>query len=69
MCSKHAVMYFKHCAGAETYEGAAGMVPSKIVGGGDGDAYVPPKFQKYLIKYKFLVFPLFILALVLCVWL
>jgi len=41
------------------------MVPSKILGGGDGDAYVPPKFQKYLIKYK--LFLLFILAPVLCV--
>ena len=29
-------------------------VPSKLLCGGDGDAYVPPKFQKYLIKYKFL---------------
>src|SRR6218665_3769950 len=48
-----------------------GTVPSKIFGGGDGDAFVPPKFQKYLIKYRpksLQCFPLFALALVLCVY-
>ena len=34
----------------------AGTVPSKILGEGDGTANSPPKFEKYLIKYKFIVF-------------
>ena len=29
-------------------------VPSKRLGGGDGDAFVSPKFLQYFIKYKFL---------------
>jgi len=34
-----------------------GTVNSKHLGGGDGAAYTSSKFQKYLIKYKCLVFP------------
>ena len=45
-----------------------GIVPSKILGGGNRGAYIPQKFHKYLRKYKFLqCFPLFVLAPVLCV--
>lgn len=33
-----------------------GTVPSKSLGGRDGDVYIP-KFLKYFIKYKFLAFP------------
>jgi len=31
------------------------MVSSKILGGGDGAAYIFPNFQKHLNKYKFSV--------------
>jgi len=35
--------------------GKRGTVPSKLLGGGDGTANIPPKFQKYSTKYKFIV--------------
>ena len=44
-------------AGSETWGEQRGMVLSKILGGVDGAAYIPPKYQKYFFKYKFLVFP------------
>jgi len=40
---------------ARRLRGRAGDSSSKILGGGYGPA--SPKFQKYLTKYKFLVFP------------
>jgi len=48
--------------------GQRGTVPSKVLGGGDGVAYIPQNLQKYLMKYKCVVFPtVHILAPVMCI--